>query len=363
MPDPIDASANARRRKAATIRDVAQHAGVSTATVSKFMNGGQRFTREVEDRVTLAIRELGYSSNPMARGMITGQTGNVGLVVLDIANPHFTSLVKGASRVADRAGLNLLFADVAEGRTPELSMLQALSRRVDGLVVSARLSAASREWLQQCGVPTVYYGGAPASLHSLTVGVDSHAAGMMLGHHLRELGHRRIAYVGFSGARWSADRWAGLHAAFATSDPRADLWLYDVLSPVAEEGERVASAVLLGPNRPDAVVAYNDLVALGLLGQALALGLQVPADVSIAGFDNVLYGRYVHPPLTTVDMASELTGEVAMERLVARIRAAPDAALSEGHETLMCRVIARGSTGSRRSRAGAVADLGVAGAL
>ena len=90
----------ARRRKAATIRDVAQAAGVSTATVSKFINGGQRFTREVEERVTTAVRELGYSSNPMARGMITGQTGNVGIVILDICNPHFTSLVKGASRVA-----------------------------------------------------------------------------------------------------------------------------------------------------------------------------------------------------------------------------------------------------------------------
>lgn len=337
-----------RRRKAATIRDVASAAGVSTATVSKFINGGQRFTREVEDRLTQVIRELGYSSNPMARGMITGQTGNVGIVVLDIANPHFTSLVKGAAREADRAGMNLLFADVAEGRLPELAMLQAFSRRVDGLVVSARLSAASREWLQHCGVPTVYYGGSETHAGSLSVGVDSHLAALMLGRHLRELGHRRLCYVGFSGARWSSDRWQGLQDAFA--DSGAELRIADVEAPVAEEGERIASLVLLGAQPPDAVVAYNDLLALGLLSQAQTLGLRVPEDVSIAGFDNILYGRYVHPTLTTVDMASEPTGAVAMARLIERIRADADAAFAVGHETLPPRVMARASTAAPRSR-------------
>ena len=121
-PDAPDLSATAapRRRRAATIRDVAQAAGVSTATVSKFLNGGQRFTREVEERVAQAVRDLGYSSNPMARGMITGRTGNVGIVVLDVRNPHFTSLIRGASRPAAEAGLNLLFADIAEGQGLEI---------------------------------------------------------------------------------------------------------------------------------------------------------------------------------------------------------------------------------------------------
>src|SRR5574343_1894823 len=210
-PSTDDASAPAaagRRRKAATIRDVAAQAGVSTATVSKFINGGQRFTREVEERISLAIRQLGYASNPLARGMITGQTGNVGIVILDILNPHFTSIVKGASRVAQQARLNLLFADVAEGQLPELAMLQALSRRVDGLIVSARLSDASIDWLAQSGTPTVYYGGRPARHQGPSVGTDSRVAAQMLGRHLRELGHRRIAYVGCSGARCHAQRGA-----------------------------------------------------------------------------------------------------------------------------------------------------------
>ena len=343
MSDPVPPSPPAaRRRKAATIRDVAQAVGVSTATVSKFINGGQRFSREVEDRLTAAIRELGYVSNPMARGMITGQTGNVGIVILDILNPHFTSLVKGASRVAQQAGLNLLFADVAEGQLPELAMLQALSRRVDGLIVSARLSDPSIEWLAQAGPPTVYYGGRPGPHQGHSVGVDSFEAAQMLGRHLRELGHRRVAYVGFSGARWSAQRWAGLCAAFEGSG--AALQVHDVRAPTPEEGERVASAVLLAAAPPDAVVAYNDLLALGLMGQAAALGLRVPEDVSVAGFDNILYARYAHPPLTTVDMAGETMGATAMQRLVERVRGGPE---DGQHDALAPRVLARGSTRRR----------------
>ncbi|PXW97608.1 LacI family transcriptional regulator [Sphaerotilus hippei] len=341
MPDT-----SPRRRKAATIHDVAQAASVSTATVSKFINGGQRFTREVEERVTQAIRDLGYRSNPLARGMITGRTGNVGLVILDILNPHFTSLVKGASRVAMRAGLNLLFADATEGQTPVLAMLQDLSRRVDGLIVSARLSEIATDWLQHSGVPTVYYGGQQSLAGGYGVGADSKTAALMLGRYLRDQGHRRVHYVGFSGARWSADRWQGLQQAFEGSE--AALTLHDVAAPVAEEGERVASSLLLSAQPPDVVVAYNDLLALGLLGQAQALGLRVPEDVSIAGFDNILYGRYTSPALTTVDMASELTGEVAMQRLIERIQADPDTPLPTGHETLASRVIARGSTAARR---------------
>ncbi|BDI06540.1 LacI family DNA-binding transcriptional regulator [Sphaerotilus microaerophilus] len=346
LSDDPTAPGGTRRRKAATIRDVAQAAGVSTATVSKFINGGQRFTREVEDRLTTVIRELGYVSNPLARGMITGQTGNVGIVILDILNPHFTSLVKGASRVARQAGLNLLFTDAAEGEMPELAMLQALSRRVDGLVVSARLSDASLDWLVQAGPPAVYYGGRTSHPGCFSVGSDNSEAALMLGRHLRDLGHRRIAYVGFSGARWSADRHAGLLRAFEGSG--VELRLHDVQAPVPEEGERIASSVLLCSEPPDAVVAYNDLLALGLMSQAQVLGLNVPGDVSVAGFDNIIYSRYTSPALTTVDMGSEAVGAIAMQRLVERIRGE---AAGGGHETLIAHVLPRGSTRRRGERA------------
>lgn len=335
-----DVPAKAPRRRAATIRDVAQAAAVSTATVSKFVNGGQRFSREVEARITAAIQQLGYRTNPLARGMITGRTGNLGIVILDIRNPHFTSLVKGASRVAAEAGMNLLFADAAESRAPELALLQALSPQVDGLIVSARMGGAVVDWLREAsGKPVVFYGGpAPQpGLHS--VGCDNHASALMLGRHLRELGHRRISYVGFSAARWSEERWEGLREAFRGT--RAALRRFDVDSPVAEEGERIASSVLLDAQTPEAVVAYNDLLALGLLSEARALGFRVPQQVSIAGFDNIAYGRYVTPSLTSVDIGSEVTGEVAARHLLSMLGEASGLAL---HETVPARLVARDST-------------------
>lgn len=336
-----------RRQRAATIRHVAEAAGVSTATVSKFINGGQRFTREVEARIERAIRDLGYSSNPMARSMITGRTGNVGIVILDIRNPHFTSLVKGASRVAAEAGLNLLFADAAESREPELAVLQALSRRVDGLIVSARLPEPVVDWLHKSGKPVVFFGGPPSKDGFHSVGVDNHHGAFMLGKHLRDLGHRHISFVGFSAARWSGERWRGLQDAFAGSD--CTLRLFDVPAPSSEEGERVASSVLLNGGECDAVVAFNDLIALGLLNEARALGIQVPRQMSIAGFDNITYGRYVTPALTSVDTASEGTGEVAMRRLVRII--ANDPSVLPSHETLPSRVVVRESTAAREAGA------------
>jgi len=341
-------AAKPARQRAATIRDVAQSAAVSTATVSKFVNGGQRFSREVEARIKAAVEQLGYRTNPFARGMITGRTGNLGIVILDIRNPHFTSLVKGASRVAAEAGMNLLFADAAESRAPELALLQALIPQVDGLIVSARMPAAVVDWLREsAGKPVVFYGGpAPQKgLHS--VGCDNHASGLMLGRHLRELGHRRISYVGFSAARWSDDRWEGLRDAF--KGVRASLKRFDVPAAVPEEGERIASGVLLDAHTPHAVVAYNDLLALGLLSEARALGFRVPQQVSIAGFDNIAYGRYVSPSLTSVDIGSEATGEAATRHLLGMIAGEPGLA---PHETVPTRLVARDSTAPRQPTPG-----------
>jgi LacI family transcriptional regulator len=122
--------------KKPTIRDVAAMAGVSIATVSKFINSTQRFTAAVERRIQAAIEQLGYYSNPLARSMITGKTGSVGVAILDISNPHFTSVVKGAHRIALEHGYNLLFVDTEESQAREDELLGALSRRVDGLIVS-----------------------------------------------------------------------------------------------------------------------------------------------------------------------------------------------------------------------------------
>ncbi len=334
------------RRRAVTIRDVASTAAVSTATVSKFVNGGQRFSREVEDRIGRAIRDLGYSSNPMARGMITGMTGNVGIIILDIRNPHFTSMVKGASRVATEAGLNLVFADAAESRAPELGVVQSLCRRVDGLIVSSRLPQPVIDTLMAADTPVVFYGGPSPHPACHSVCCDNYLSAFMLGRHLRELGHRHVSYLGFSGARWSSERWRGLRDALEGSG--ATMTLHDAVLPSSEEGARLASSILLGEQAPDAVVAFNDLLALGVLAQARVLGIKVPDQVSIAGFDNVLYGQYAFPGLTSVDMMSEKIGELAMRRLMSVI-AGTDEPIGFKDDVLQPSLVVRESTSAKRS--------------
>jgi DNA-binding LacI/PurR family transcriptional regulator len=334
-----------QRKRAATIRDVAEAAQVSTATVSKFVNGNQRFTAEVEARISLAVRTLGYSLNPMARGMITGLTGNVGIIILDIRNPYFTSLVKGASRMAASAGLNLIIADAAESTSPELGVLQSLCRRVDGLIVSARLPAPVIEALFEIGTPVVFYGRPSTYEKNHNVGCDNYTAGLMLGRHLRELGHRRICYLGFPGARWSIERERGLRDAF--DGVEASFRHFDAAAPSTEEGERLASTILLSHDMDDAIVAYNDLLAMGLLLEAKALGIRVPEQVSVAGFDNIAYGRLVSPALTSVDMMGEASGELAMRKLVGVIKGQPS---TFDDDVLPSRIVPRESTAARRPR-------------
>lgn len=296
-----------------TLKDVAAAAGVSTATVSKFCSGTRRFSPAVEASIQEAIDNLGYRTNHMARSIATGRTGAVGLVVLDLGNPHFTGIVKGASRVAQANDYSLAFVDTAESKAPERHLVETLSRRVDGLVVSSRLADESIEWLNALGKPVVFFGryGHPG-VHS--VGADGYLAGLMIGRHLVSLDHRRVTYVGFPSSRWNAERIRGLREALA--ERGCTLEMVDVEAPTPEAGEAAASRLLLAGKRPDAIVAYNDLIALGLMNEARALGVEIPRDVSLASFDDIAYGRYTSPSLTSVAMNSEQMGEVAMQRLL-----------------------------------------------
>src|SRR5688572_2010819 len=269
-----------KTKKKPTIREVAALAGVSIATVSKYINATQRFTPAVERKIRAAVDELEYHSNPLARSMITGKTGSVGVVILDIGNPHFTSLVKGANRVALEHGYNLLFVDTEESQAREDELLEALSRRVDGLIVSTRMPDDQLHRVLAYGKPVVF-SGRPAPEGRPSIGIDAYTAAFMLGELLVKQGHKRIAYVGFAPARPDMERMRGLTECLDAHG--LPLTRYEVRAPTVPEGERVCPAVVLRKARPDAVVCYNDMVAIGFLGAAKTLGISVPADVSVVG--------------------------------------------------------------------------------
>jgi len=323
-----------------TIRDVAAAAGVSTATISKFINGTQRFSPAVEARITAVIAQMGYRSNPLAQSMITGKTKTVGLSVLDVANPHFSSIVKGANRVAQAHGYTVLLVDTEENPDRERALLEALSRRVDGLIIFSRMPDAQLEWLTGLDKPLVFFGRLP-HLTLPTVASDDHRGACMMTRHLVTLGHRRFAYLGFSRSRRDEERLGGVKEGLAAHG--LPLAIYDAVAPSAQEGERLCAAMMLGAEHPDALVCYNDLMALGFMKAAQALGFRVPADISVAGIDNIMYGNYTSPPLSTVDLHSERMGEAAMAKLLDAIAGRP----TEPFTVIEPQLILRGSTAGR----------------
>ena len=324
-----------------TIRDVAAAAGVSTATVSKYVNGAQRFSPAVEATIKAVIEQLGYRSNPLAQSMITGRTKTIGLSVLDISNPHFTSIVKGANRIAQEHGYTLLLVDTDENPQRERPLLEALSRRVDGMIVFSRMPEEEMEWMVKLDKPLVFFGRLE-HLKLPSVGSDDHRGAYMITQHLVALGHKRVAYLGFSKSRRDAERMGGIRACLEAH--KLDLQTFDCNAPSAPEGERMSSPIMLGAEHPDALICYNDMMAMGFMKEAQTLGFRVPADISVAGFDNILFGRYSSPALTTVDLQSERMGVTAMEKLLAAIAGNATVDFTKVEPQL----ILRSSTASRR---------------
>ncbi|HEY8026095.1 MAG TPA: LacI family DNA-binding transcriptional regulator [Burkholderiaceae bacterium] len=328
------------KKKTSTIRDVATAAGVSTATVSKFVNGAQRFSPLVEAKLRAVIENLGYSSNPLAQSMITGRTKSLGLSILDISNPHFASIVKGANRVAEQHGYTLVLGNTEENSGNERPLLEALSRRADGMIIFSRMPEPEMEWMTHLQKPLVFFGRL-THLNLPSVASEDRRGGYMIAQHLQVLGHKRIAYLGFSKSRRNDERLGGIKDCLDAH--RLPLAVFDTNLPSALEGERICSSIMLDSQRPDALICYNDLLALGFMKEAQTLGFRLPADISVAGFDNIEFGRYTYPALTTVDLQSEQMGVSATEKLIAIIEGKP----TDDFTSIEPQLVVRASTQNR----------------
>ncbi|KAF7600257.1 MAG: LacI family transcriptional regulator [Candidatus Dactylopiibacterium carminicum] len=328
-------------KRPATLKDVAAAAGVSTATVSMILNRRYQFKPEVEARVREAIVALNYRQNPGARSMATGLFGSIGLVVLDIRNPHFTNIVHGASIRAQAHGYNLIVVDLKEDVSHAQQTIDDLARRVDGLILSLRLPEAARDLPLQLGKPAVLFGqtlhepGAPPP--SPSIQIRGWEAALLLGRHVLEAGRQRITYVGYGKSIWNADRVNALRELANGAEVRE----LSVDTQTMEAGEAIAASLVYDDYKTDAIVCYNDMIAIGLLHGLCALGVRVPDDILLAGFDNIPVSRYVTPSLTTVDMRSEDLGGHSLERLH---RAIQSGDYSPTVEYLEPRLLVRAST-------------------
>lgn len=305
-----------QRRVVATIGDVAAAAGVSRATVSRVMNGRSTVDAAIAERVRDAAAELSYRPSNAARSLALGRTQTVALVVPDLGNPVFQQILRGVMDGAAEDGYRVLVADTVEDDQQEGAIALEARMRCDALVlVSPRIGDAELRALVADVEPVVLVnreaGGAAPSLV-----VDYEDAAVQVIEHLVALGHRRVVYLG-GPVRSASDemRRAGLARARAE---HPDLEILDLpAGPDIQAGHAAAPAVLA--TRATAAVAFNDLVAFGLLAGLNEAGVAVPADISVAGFDDIELSRYATPALTTVAVPQAELGRHAWRELHAVI--------------------------------------------
>jgi len=318
------------RDAAVTIRDVAREAGVSVATVSRVFNRSHVVTAGLRARVLAAAERLGYVAYGAARALASGRSRAIGAIVPTLDNPVFAICIDALQERLDQHGFALLVASAgydAARETREVRLL--LERGVDGLMlVGAEHPDDVWALLRRRG-PAVSAVATWTSDATVTpvpcIGFDNAAAARRLVDHLLELGHRRIAMVAgpTAGNDRAAARVAGVRAALAAAGVTlAEPYLcerpYTVL-----DGYAAARAMLSLPDPPTAIVCGNDHLALGALAGARALGLAVPHDLSITGFDDLDFAAYAEPPLTTVRVPAAEMGRRAAEYLMAAASGTP----------------------------------------
>jgi DNA-binding LacI/PurR family transcriptional regulator len=300
-----------RHAMAVTIRDVARAAGVSASTVSRALSNPGMVDAATRERVTAMAEHLGYRPNRAARGLITGRTGNLGLILPDLANPFFPAIVKGIQQQAHRSDYQVFVADTDEDPEAEIGLVRALAKQVDGIILcSPRMSTTDLR--EAAGLtPLILLNRKAASI--LAVTIDNAAGTAQIIDHLASLGHTRIGWVAGPRTSWSSkERVRGLRSACRARS--VELVELGNFAPTFEGGRDAAEAVVL--SGVSAVVAYNDLVALGLLGALHQRGIEVPTRISVVGIDDIPTSTMVHPALTTLAIPKEESGRSAVDLLL-----------------------------------------------
>jgi LacI family transcriptional regulator len=302
-----------------TIHDVARRAQVSASTVSRALSASHLVRGATRDRVLAAVKELGYQPNPAARSLITGRTGNIGIVVADLNNPFYTGVLRGVQARARQSGYAVFFADGEEDPVAEEALVRAMARQVDGVVMCAPF-ASDAQLRALAGVTSLTL--LNRRLRDIPAALMDSAGGMQqVVEHLAALGHQRCAYLNGPNSAWSnRERRRGLRAA-AT---RAGVTIVDFgpFEPKYEGGVQATDLALA--HGVTAIIAYNDLMALGVLSRLADRGIAVPHEMSVVGFDNLLYAAVCAPPLTTVAMPMEAGGRAAVDLLLTGIEGAED---------------------------------------
>jgi len=307
-----------------SLKDIAKRAGVSVATVSNVVNGYRPVGEATRRLVQQAIDELGYSPNLSARHLRKGRTGIIALAIPELNNPYFAELADAAIREAGQHGYTVLLDSTDGDREKELLVSQGFRAQViDGLILSPvqldRVDVLNRT----SETPMVLVGERVYDVPYDHIAIDNVVASVAAMRHLLDLGRRRIAFVGAQADvhRQPAHlRLLGYRKALRAAGLRHDPKLVVTTDYFSRaDGAAGLRQLMRLPKPPDAVFAYNDLIAIGVLRAAIELGLTVPDDIAVVGFDDIEEGRYSNPTLTTISPDKGSIGRQAVTCLIGRL--------------------------------------------
>jgi LacI family transcriptional regulator len=298
--DPSDASSGADKplrngKGSATIYDIAKLAGVNPSTVSRALSKPGRVSAKTQKLIEDAAAQLEYRVNPFARALPTGRTNTLALIVADITNPTFFGIIRGAESTATARDYTMMLAESAESPDTELTAARRMLATVDGLILASPRMDDARILELAKDKPVVVINrqveGVPSVVPDVNKGIGEAVR------NLAANGHRKIAYVAGPPQSWmTARRWEGVKAACEWS--HLECVQLPSHKPTVDGGRQVARDVVA--SGATAVMTYNDLLAIGLMQELQAAGMQIPDQISIVGFDDIFGADFTTPALTTV---------------------------------------------------------------
>ncbi len=332
-----------------TIRDVAKRAGVAPITVSRVINRSGNVSPDTLARVEKAIEELGYVPNHLARSLRLKRSQTLALVVTDITNPFWTTVVRGVEDAAQDAGFSVILCNTDESESKQEQYLDVLlQKQVDGiLLVPATSNGRVVDWIQKQRTPVVILDRAIEDVPVDVVRCDSQDAAYRLVQHLFSLGHRWIGVLtGSRRVSTASDRVAGYVQAMAEAGIQVqEGWVqYGAFSQAS--GYEMAQQILEADPRPTALLAGNNFIAIGVIRALKDAELDVPEDMSVVSFDDLTSDLVIEPFLTVADQPAYEMGQQAAELLLSRL----SGEASDGHREILLpiQIKARSSSGPPR---------------
>jgi LacI family transcriptional regulator len=299
------------------LKDIARDLGVSTVTVSKVLRGTDDISEKTRQRVLKKMAELNYQPNMLARGLSSGKSFTVGLVVPDLLHPFFAEFAKSLNGILRLHNYGLILTSSEDNPLLEQSEIRTvLSRGVDALLIaSCQPTLEGFYGVENQKTPFILVDRNFPLLRANFVGTDDCQAGLIATQHLIAIGKRKIAHIGGPELSPAYDRLLGYTNALAQNGIQRDESYILMSSCVEETGEaagyhEMSRLLHLNP-RPDAVFCYNDLIAIGAMQSALEAGLSIPEDIAFVGCGNVRYSDYLRIPLSSIDQSTSLLGEHA----------------------------------------------------